>query len=190
MRSSGRLLGLPILLLCSGCGSYPEPEIVANGAFTFVDGGESAGMDRYQLFVAEPLDLGQSQVVRHELEWCPDVDLVGYLDLAFPLSGRDDKGSAPWAATVFELRLEDAEGKVLFRDKGPLRDWTWSGRVGGSTTSLYTSKTMFKPEVDGPFFLVAEVEAAGEGAPAGTLALRGGGWKLEGEPMPLSTLFH
>lgn len=198
MRSSSLLLRLPVALglsvslLSGSCGSAPEIEPAPNGAFTFVDGGETAGFERYRLTLPEPLDLDRAQVVRHELAWCPGTAMVGYLDLDLPLPppGAPGKVSYPWAATTVELRLEDASGRAVFRERAPLGEWTWSGSVGGATTSLYTEETCFEPTGEGPFTLVAEVVPAAEGAPSGVLGLRGGGWKTEGKPMPESAIFR
>lgn len=193
MRPSSSLAVLSVLLLCAGCGSVPEVEPVANGAFTLVDGGEGAGFERYRLSVPEALDLDRAQVIRRELEWCPGAEMVGYLDLDLPLPSGDElieKQAEPWSATTFQLRLEDANGDVIFMESAPLGEWVWSGAVGGRTTSLYTLKTCFEPTGEGPFTLVAEVIPAAEGAPSGVLGLRGGGWKLVGEPMPVSALLR
>ena len=186
-------LVLPASLLCFCCGSPPEVEPAPNGAFTFVDRGKSVGAARYGFTLPEPLDLDRAQVIRRAVEWFPSTALVGYLDLDLPLPSGDElieKQAEPWSATTFELRLEDANGDVIFNESAPLREWVWSGAVGGRTTSLYTIKTCFEPTGEGPFTLVAEVTPAAEGAPSGVLGLRGGGWKLEGEPMPLSALLR
>ena len=193
MRPASLLLALPVPLLCLSCGSGPQLEPVPNGAFTFVDGGEAVGTERYGFTLPAPLDLDRAQVIRREVEWFPSVALVGYLDLDLPLPSGDElieKQAEPWSATTFELRLEDAKGDVIFRESAPLGEWVWSGAVGGRTTSLYTQETCFEPKGEGPFTLVAEVIPAAEGAPAGVLGLRGGGWKSDGEPMPLSALLR
>jgi len=192
MRPSSSLLVLSFLLLCAGCGSVPEVEPVQNGAFTLSDGGEGVGFERYRLSLPEPLDLDRAQVIRRELEWCPSAGMVAYLDLDLPLpaDSAEAKESSPWAATIFELRLEGPDGRVIFGERAPLREWTWSGAVGGATTSLYTPGTCFDSAGEGPFTLVAEVVPAAGGAPSGTLGLRGGGWKAEGKPMPMSALLR
>ncbi|MGB0331828.1 MAG: hypothetical protein ACPGPE_08420 [Planctomycetota bacterium] len=188
---------LPSLLLaplfCLSCGTVPESEPVPNGAFTYVDGGEAVGTERYRFTLPEPLDLDRAQVLRREVEWFPSTALVGYLDLDLPLPSGDElieKQAEPWSATTLELWLEDAKGDVIFRESARLGEWVWSGAVGGGTTSLYTQKTCFEPAGEGPFSLVAEVIPAAEGAPSGVLGIRGGGWKADGEPMPLSALLR
>lgn len=180
------------LLLFSCCAPTPDqPVRIENGAFTTVDRGESAGMDRYRIELSDPLDLNLAGVSRYVLDQVPQVELVLYLDLAHRLpTGGATASGAPWSATVVELRIEDGGGEVVARERAPLSDWTWSGSVGGSTSSLYTSNTVFTPSADGPYFLVTEVEPAGSGAPAATVSLRGGGWKAEGKPMPTGSIFR
>lgn len=152
------------------------PNLNYTGDGNFKDHGRQSGIQRFALDLGA-VDLEEANVQLFDLEGLPEVRFVSYLRIEHPLptSGKPKDFNAD--DVIVEISLEDRKGKVIFSEKAPLKNWTWSGSVGASRSDLYTPKTMFTPESGKSYKVTLKIAEGNLQMPKCRLLLMGGGWK-------------
>ena len=153
---------------------FPNLNYTGDGNFT--DRGRQSGIRRFGLDLGA-VDLKEASVKIYVLEGLPEVEFVSYLRIEHPLpvSGKPENFSA--GGVTVEISLDDSNGRGIFSEKAPLKNWTWSGSVGASQSDLYTPKTIFIPESGKPYRLTLKIAEGNLQAPKCRLLFIGGGWK-------------
>ena len=185
LRSTGLLLTL-LLTACGGTAPVAAP--VQHGDVLISDAGERAGINRYTAKVGTGLDLNSAGSTDFTLEKLPQADFYCYLRLQhpLPLSGGLDRSIA-WGGTGLTMEIKDEAGSEVFSETAPLRDWVFSGAVGSKHSDLYKMTTHFTPKPGSSYTLSVTVDPVADVAPDAQLLLMGGGWKVEGQAMPVSS---
>jgi hypothetical protein len=147
------------------------------GDGNFIDHGRKAGVFRFVLDLGE-VDLREVSIRKFEMKGLPDVEFVCYLRVnhPLPLSGRPK--DFKFGDLVVEMSLEDQNGKEVFSEKVPLKNWRWSGSVGAPKSDLYTGKTMFTSHEGQNYSISLKIPEGNLQAPKAQLLLMGGGWKV------------
>ena len=153
---------------------FPTLNYTGDGKFT--DRGRKSGIQRFALDLGA-VDLKEASARRYELEGLPEVGFVSYLRIAHPLpaSGKPQEFNA--GDMIVEISLDESDGKRIFKENAPLKNWTWSGSVGASKSDLYTTKTKFTPESGKSYKVTLRIAEGNLQMPECRLLLIGGGWK-------------
>ena len=153
---------------------FPNLNYTGDGKFT--DRGRKSGIQRFALDLGA-VDLTEASARRYELEGLPEVGFVSYLRIAHPLpaSGKPKKFDAD--DMIVEISLDDSDGKGIFSEKAPLKNWTWSGSVGASQSDLYTPKAKFTPVSGKSYKVTIRIAEGNLQMPECRLLFIGGGWK-------------
>jgi len=152
------------------------PDLNYSGDGNFSDYGRKAGILRFVLDLGD-VDLKKDATQVHQLKGLPEVEFVCYLRIDHPLPTLGKPKDFEAGNLVIEMTLEDANGKKVFSEKAPLKNWVWSGSVGAPQSDLYTHKTIFTPETEKPYRLSLKIADGKTNAPQARLLLMGGGWK-------------
>ncbi len=153
---------------------FPNLNYTGDGKFT--DRGRKSGIQRFALDLGA-VDLKEASARRYDLEGLPEIGFVSYLRIAHPLpaSGRPQEFNA--GDVIVEISLDESDGKEIFSEKAPLKNWTWSGSVGASQSDLYTAKTKFTPESGKSYKVTLRIAEGNLQMPECRLLFIGGGWK-------------
>jgi hypothetical protein len=157
------------------------------GDGSFVDRGPLAAKDRYIVDLGT-VDLTKIGQHKYSIGNLPSVPFATGLEIR-ESSPNVDPRKRPLHSGRVRLLLESEEGKMVFAEDAPLRDWVWTYDRGESESFLYragkgtgpsldlAAGSLFVPRAGTRYRLTFEVVEPQPSARPARLLLKGGGWQ-------------